>query len=269
MPAWPYVSVVSVVLLVSVALLASGCALDTAAIPPDTGLATEDSAAGDGGGDDAQPLDSATGDGRIPDARVPDTGARDSAATDTGAADSGPADSSPADTGAPDTGPADTGPSCVPSTETCDGVDQDCDGLIDEGTCSDCTRSTAGGSTYLVCSATERSYSDAVIDCRSRGYDLAVIESAAENAAVAAMASGMGDVWIGLSDADTEGTWVWVDGQVAERAGTALMYVNWRPGEPGNGTGDNCTELDPADSGYWNDVGCTGTKPTVCEVSPP
>jgi len=56
------------------------------------------------------------------------------------AADTGPADTGLADTGPADTGPADTGPAdaasdaCVPgSPELCNGLDDNCDGEVDEG----------------------------------------------------------------------------------------------------------------------------------------
>ncbi len=71
-----------------------------------------------------------------PDAGPMDAGPADTGTgTDTGPADTGPRDTGPSDTGPTDAGPSDTGPSCTPSLEMCNGRDDDCDGLIDEGGC--------------------------------------------------------------------------------------------------------------------------------------
>lgn len=267
-----------VVALLLMPTFATGCALDTSAVVP-VGDPTVDSSTGDSGADaavdsevdggpDAGGTDSSVGDGAV-DGSMADGGLPDSGLVDSGLVDSGTVDSGTIDSGTIDSGAPDTGPGCIAVPETCDGTDEDCDGLIDNGTCTDCTRGTSGGSTYLWCDGTRRSFDDAARDCASRGYQLVVIESAAENAAVTALAAGGPDVWIGLSDAASEGTWVWVDGQVAQSGGVAMMYVNWRAGEPANGGGDNCVELDPGDGGRWNDVGCGGTKPILCEVASP
>ena len=68
----------------------------------------------------------------------------------------------------------------------------------------------------------------------------------------------MQDVWIGLNDIDTEGTYIWNDGT----SGSFRMYA---PNEP---------EGQPADadcfcqqrSGLWNDVECGQTFAYVCKI---
>ncbi|XP_051793886.1 CD209 antigen-like protein A [Acanthochromis polyacanthus] len=47
-------------------------------------------------------------------------------------------------------------------------------------------------------------------DCRSKGADLVVINSAEEQTFLSEVAST--NTWIGLNDIQTEGTWMWVDG---------------------------------------------------------
>jgi len=43
--------------------------------------------------------------------------------------------------------------------------------------------------------------------------------------------------WIGLTDVDEEGQFIWLDGSAAE-------YTNWNSGEPNNWSGnENCTEM--------------------------
>ena len=56
-----------------------------------------------------------------------------------------------------------------------------------------------------------RSWSEARSDCRFAGGDLARIYSDAENMAAYALTGGA-NTWLGLTDAQTEGTWVWADG---------------------------------------------------------
>ena len=58
-------------------------------------------------------------------------------------------------------------------------------------------------------------------------------------------------VWIGFTDKDSEGTWVWSNGD-------AVTYTNWHSGEPNNacgGTGEDFAALGYwAGSDQWNDT---------------
>lgn len=85
-------------------------------------------------------------------------------------------------------------------------------------------------------------------------------------------------IWIGLSDAAQEGTFVWLDG-------APVAYTNWAPNEPNNQTPNCCTvpifgcQSDPICStgedcvqmyggGTWNDLDCASTNAiSVIEVS--
>lgn len=59
------------------------------------------------------------------------------------------------------------------------------------------------------------------------------------------------DLWIGLNDEETEGTFVWCSGE-------PLGYSNWRAGEPNNSGGaENCVEIvlvHEVTLGQWNDL---------------
>ena len=83
----------------------------------------------------------------------------DAATPDGGPGDGGPPDAGPADAGPADAGPADGG--CTPTTELCNGLDDDCDTMVDEdfdltsdtencGTCGTACR----GRTRLCCMGT-------------------------------------------------------------------------------------------------------------------
>lgn len=96
------------------------------------------------------------------------------------------------------------------------------------------------------------------------GANLISVQSAAENADLVQALSNQGYssnvIWIGYSDAITEGSFVWYDG-------SPLSYSNWAPGEPNNSGGnENCTQIYP--DGGWNDLNCSGYNSlSVIEVN--
>lgn len=95
------------------------------------------------------------------------------------------------------------------------------------------------------------------------GGNLVSVNSAAENADLlsAAQAQGFtGGIWIGFTDAASEGNWVWSNG-------SSNGYTNWNGSEPSNSGGFPCyTDEDGAimqlSNGLWNDLalnnGCPG-----------
>jgi hypothetical protein len=117
-------------------------------------------------------------------------------------------------------------------------------------------------SAYLLCRDNPKPWADARAFCQSRGADLVVIANEEENLWLAQQ--NIGSCWIGLSDATTEGTFVWVDG-------TALSYQPWHESEPNDYNGaEDCGELYMgADvAGTWNDGNCANALPFVCEDVP-
>jgi len=73
-------------------------------------------------------------------------------------------------------------------------------------------------------------------------------------------------VWLGASDSQKEGQWLWTDGplknriihsETSEISRKSKQYSNWAEGEPNNADqlGENCAVLLPMSSG-WNDVTC-------------
>ena len=63
--------------------------------------------------------------------------------------------------------------------------------------------------------ATPKSWPAAQADCKARGGHMARIRSDAENDAAYALTGG-GDAWLGLTDAQGEGTWAWDDSSPVE-----------------------------------------------------
>jgi hypothetical protein len=95
-------------------------------------------------------------------------------------------------------------------------------------------------------------------NCRDRGpgWDLVSIGSQAENDFVTSMVSGS-ETWIGNSDSDVEGTWVWSNGE-------ANTYQNWYRFPDNQG---DCVRMNGS-TGTWEDRGCgtVGTgRGSVCE----
>lgn len=139
--------------------------------------------------------------------------------------------------------------------------------------------------TYLRYDTRAGSWSAARTACQAAGGDLVSINSSGEQQAVFGnLVGNRNDLWIGLSDSATEGTFVWTDG-------TIPTFTNWRTGQPDDGSAnEDCAEMNYtgfARDGKWNDLRCsdgegqntgflcelpldcgtTGTIPAECKAS--
>jgi len=177
-------------------------------------------------------------------------------------------------------------PGCVPTTEICDGLDNNCDGEVDEdGVCpAGCTSKTYDAHAYLLClpaAGDGLDWADAASQCTSyevqvgkfgAGLELANIGSAEENTFVKEWLMSAvkmpGTVWIGANDSAHEGTWVWGKASDADAffiaaamgGGKATMghFANFAPGRP-DGTAMNdedCGLIDSALGYAWDDADC-------------
>ena len=122
---------------------------------------------------------------------------------------------------------------------------------------------TYEGHTYEL--VTEMMYwEDAKVYAESEGGYLVVITSAGENNFVCSLArqvqgSYNNNIWIGLTDANTEGSFTWVNGE-------AFSYSNWLPGQPDSmDSGEDYVQL-LSSSSYnceWNDTGSKSHNRTL------
>ena len=103
------------------------------------------------------------------------------------------------------------------------------------------------------------SWADANAACLAAGLQLATVQSAAQNALLVTAAAG-NHVWIGGTDAASEGAWVW------SPSNTPLSYTNWYAGEPNNALGGEDCVAGNFYGGKWNDDGCTKKKKYACQL---
>lgn len=146
--------------------------------------------------------------------------------------------------------------------EQCNGIDDDCDAMIDDGNpCSGCATLATGGRVFQVCTRT-MSWSAARSECMSMGYDLAVVDEAEYMALVSALMGAGGfsvEFWIGLSRPGASAPLTWVDG-------TPVTFADWSSGEP-DGSGD-CGAIQRGLTGTlgWVDDVCSESHDFICEL---
>ena len=107
---------------------------------------------------------------------------------------------------------------------------------------------------YLFTDETGMNKTQAQASCESAGMSLPSINDYSTNSEILSLLSSTdGNGWLGLTDAASEGNWMWDDGR-------SLEYTHWSPGEPNNVGNEDCAEMitDTSASyrGYWNDLPC-------------
>lgn len=108
-----------------------------------------------------------------------------------------------------------------------------------------------GGSEYDVVAAEGITWSDAKAAAEAKGWHLATVTSADEDAFVSSLLpaspASRSHYWLGASDAATEGSWQWVTGE-------AWSYTHWWGGEPNNVGAEDYLAYDYRGSWAWNDA---------------
>ena len=166
--------------------------------------------------------------------------------------------------------------------ERCDGVDNDCDGLITDETCTvGCTATLAPSDnhSYVFCNL-DRTWPSAHDACVSFGLLLTRVDDAAENSWIRAtgntlFTSGQ-TIWIGANGPDPDpddGNWYWDDGAQFWTGRRAVdgghsengLYNNWDINNEPNQDGNEDCALMATGLATWVDTGCNNGHRFVCE----
>jgi len=148
--------------------------------------------------------------------------------------------------------------------DACNGLDDDCDGAADDGGDCPCPVGYFGRKPYLFCGEGTTEWESARVACSEiESYRLVSIDAVDEATWIEAEVGDRDAArqwWIGLSDVDDEGSWVWTDGATAS-------FTHWRAGEPSEwptSDREDCCETAPDG---WNDEDCVvrDPQPYVCE----
>ena len=149
--------------------------------------------------------------------------------------------------------------------ETCNQVDDDCSGLVDDSPACTCPTLVADGVRFELCEL-PMSWPEAAGFCMAKGGTLARIDSREQSQALyreAKRLDGKNRWWIGLHDRAAEGRFEWIDG-------TPLGFTAWARGEPNNDTcNQDCAALKRRGDGAWHDTHCAQPQPFVCRLPPP
>ncbi|KAM6330436.1 CD209 antigen-like protein C [Alca torda] len=127
-----------------------------------------------------------------------------------------------------------------------------------------CTRCPAGWEQFA---KTCYFFSSAALDwlaakesCAHFNAQLAIVDTEQENKFLANHIMENRVFWLGLTDAERESNWQWVDGR-------SLTLTFWNRGEPNDAShqGEDCATILP--NGYWNDIPCSMHRAWICERS--
>lgn len=144
------------------------------------------------------------------------------------------------------------------ASESCDAVDDDCDGALDDGACEGEVNSEDTSAWMVVDDDVD--WWTAVDRCDAVGWHLATLDVFDEEEGLMDSAGPWGrSFWIGYTDQGQEGSWDWIDGS----GGGYLTWDNNQPDDGGPYVSEDCGEIDP--NGDWDDEVCDQRAPFVCE----
>jgi len=141
--------------------------------------------------------------------------------------------------------------------------------LVDAATAAcptpDALFDAVSSSCYLVVSASLLVWTEAEQACGAwaPAATLALVDSARENDFLASAAPQL-TFWIGASDLDSNGSYVWPNGSAVSQD---LGWESTQPDEPVR-AGGNCVEMRLGTAGLWFDRPCSTLNAYVCELLP-
>uniref|UniRef100_A0A3Q2FNY0 C-type lectin domain-containing protein n=1 Tax=Cyprinodon variegatus TaxID=28743 RepID=A0A3Q2FNY0_CYPVA len=125
-----------------------------------------------------------------------------------------------------------------------------------------------GGKCYYF-STNKSSWEESRRLCKGLGGDLVKIDSREEEKLVHMMKNDEDKFWIGLTDSEEEGRWLWVDGSPLN---TSLSF--WTDGQPDNWSKSSFKQADCVRMGQiggsdvlksWFDTSCDAHQKIICE----
>ena len=117
--------------------------------------------------------------------------------------------------------------------------------------------------TYIISHSQAYTWEEARAVCRDYGGDLAIVDKEWIQRELESYFDPEKAYWLGGSDREVEGTWVWVDGTNIEDG-----YKNWGDHQPDDYQGEeHCLQIWPNHGFHWNDVACDSEYGFVCKVS--
>ncbi|XP_060578975.1 perlucin-like protein [Ruditapes philippinarum] len=118
-------------------------------------------------------------------------------------------------------------------------------------------------SSFYLITEKKLTFDKARANCLKFHADLVHIENADENTFLKNHLSTLKgfDFWVGLTDADTEGVFKWVDDN------TEASFTDWSVGQPDDGRGyEDCAFFKASYNLKWNDGGCHYHSQSICEM---
>ena len=160
--------------------------------------------------------------------------------------------------------------------EYCDGEDQNCDGLADNGADCPCEHLNWSGDSYMFCELSKK-WTQSRNYCQDYGYNLISVNSGDEQTFIINTIRYDSSVtntayWIGLNDRSSErgssrSYWSW-------QAGDSYVYQAWSDmygGQPDDYGGEDCVEVNRwnwrAAGSDWNDLDCNDRIYFICEAN--